>query len=202
MDKSAIKPMVTTDPTFAANAPINSPPISSCQSFPCKLAPSQAKERNMNRKQTNLIDVPPRLERSVKKKITVVIIDDDDDLTKNVYRVLLEQEGYQVLTAKDGLSGLNLLQEETNSPDLILVDCSMPKMDGETFLLELKKSLPKIFSESKIVGFTCFDRQSFPFQRIKSLAFDCREKPFGIKGFLQMVSDYLEPQLISSTFEK
>jgi chemosensory pili system protein ChpA (sensor histidine kinase/response regulator) len=41
---------------------------------------------------------------------------------------LLEREGYQVLLAKDGVDALEQLQQTT--PDLMLVDIEMPRMDG------------------------------------------------------------------------
>lgn len=129
--------------------------------------------------------------RNFKEQTTILIIDDDESLVKNVYQVLLERKGYRVLTAKSGFLGLEIIGRELRSPDIILVDCSMPDMDGEEFLLELKDKHPKIFSESKVIGLTAYDSRSSAFLRIKQLAFDCREKPFDIDGILQVVSDYL-----------
>jgi chemosensory pili system protein ChpA (sensor histidine kinase/response regulator) len=53
----------------------------------------------------------------------------DDSLTvRRVTQRLLEREGYRVLLAKDGVDALEQLQEST--PDLMLVDIEMPRMDG------------------------------------------------------------------------
>ena len=53
----------------------------------------------------------------------------DDSLTvRKVTQRLLEREGYQVMLAKDGVDALEQLQELT--PDLMLVDIEMPRMDG------------------------------------------------------------------------
>jgi pilus assembly protein CpaE len=57
----------------------------------------------------------------------VLVVDDD----LNIQRVLvftLKQEGYEVLVASDGVTGLEMAKSET--PDLILMDVSMPKLDG------------------------------------------------------------------------
>ncbi len=69
-------------------------------------------------------------------------------------------------------------------------------IDDDEFLTKdvYQVRLPNVFSQSKVVGFTSFDPHSAPFQRIKDLAFDCREKPSGIMCFLQLVSDYVRPQ--------
>src|SRR4029077_11807965 len=58
---------------------------------------------------------------------TVLVIDDERDLV-NLVRYNLECEGYEVLGALDGESGLNLAF--TRSPDLILLDRMMPGPDG------------------------------------------------------------------------
>jgi response regulator RpfG family c-di-GMP phosphodiesterase len=86
-----------------------------------------------------------------KKIKTVAIIDDDEVLSKNIFKVLLERQGFRVITANDGEKGIKILQSEVRPPDLIFVDCSMPDMDGATFLVELKSRLPRIYFTSKIL---------------------------------------------------
>jgi two-component system phosphate regulon response regulator PhoB len=57
----------------------------------------------------------------------VVAADDDPDIL-NLVTLRLERAGYQVLTARDGEQALDLCAER--SPDLILLDVSMPKLTG------------------------------------------------------------------------
>jgi chemosensory pili system protein ChpA (sensor histidine kinase/response regulator) len=60
---------------------------------------------------------------------TPVIMVVDDSLTvRKITGRLLEREGYQVLTAKDGLDALEQLRDTL--PDVMLVDIEMPRMDG------------------------------------------------------------------------
>jgi chemosensory pili system protein ChpA (sensor histidine kinase/response regulator) len=59
---------------------------------------------------------------------TVIMVVDDSLTVRKVSQRLLEREGYQVLLAKDGVDALEQLQEST--PDLMLVDIEMPRMDG------------------------------------------------------------------------
>lgn len=127
----------------------------------------------------------------------IVIVDDDEAVSKNLYQLLLEEAGYRVSVVKDGFLGLELLKGGDVFPDLLLVDCSMPKMDGETFLRKLKEEIPEIFFKTKIVGFTCYDLNSPAFQRIKSLAYDCREKPSTIQGVLDLAYAYTAPTEIA-----
>ena len=60
-----------------------------------------------------------------KKK--VLIIDDEADLLKALM-VRFEAEGYEVVTAQDGIDGLN--KARTLTPDVIILDLMLPKLNG------------------------------------------------------------------------
>jgi signal transduction histidine kinase len=66
------------------------------------------------------------------KRILVV---EDHDLLLLAIQDILEVEGYKVVTATDGLDALEKMQDFT--PDLIVADISMPRMDGYTFFEEV-----------------------------------------------------------------
>ncbi|MBM4349458.1 MAG: response regulator [Deltaproteobacteria bacterium] len=57
----------------------------------------------------------------------ILIADDDKDLLEGL-NFLFRSEGYHVISATDGISALNLAQ--TQNPDLIILDLSLPWMDG------------------------------------------------------------------------
>lgn len=58
---------------------------------------------------------------------TVLVVDDEKNIC-DVLRANLEREGYRVLVAEDGLSAVDITYSQ--KPDLILLDCMLPKMDG------------------------------------------------------------------------
>jgi DNA-binding response OmpR family regulator len=60
-------------------------------------------------------------------KNKILFVDDDEGL-RDLYKEELEEEGYEVLTAKNGKEGLENLEKE--KPDLVVLDIVMPKMDG------------------------------------------------------------------------
>jgi len=62
---------------------------------------------------------------SDKKKI--LLADDEEDI-KMVVQIFLESRGYEVLTAFDGLSALDMIR--TEKPDLVLLDVMMPVVNG------------------------------------------------------------------------
>jgi DNA-binding response OmpR family regulator len=61
------------------------------------------------------------------QKIKVAIIEDDMAIVQ-MYRTKFESEGYEVATAPDGLTGLQLI--ESFQPDIVLLDLMMPNMNG------------------------------------------------------------------------
>ncbi len=68
----------------------------------------------------------------------VMVIDDDADI-REMIKVLLEVDGYRVVTAIDGIDAIEKLGTG-EEPALILVDLMMPRMDGEQFIVALRRS--------------------------------------------------------------
>ena len=71
----------------------------------------------------------------IKNKPSVVIIDDEPDLLE-ICADAFEMEDYQVLTASDGLKGLDLIT--SHNVDVIISDSFMPEMTGLELLANLK----------------------------------------------------------------
>lgn len=68
-------------------------------------------------------------------KFKILLIEDDPFLL-SMYTTKFELENFKVITAEDGQKGLRLAIEE--SPDIILLDILLPKMNGFEVLKELK----------------------------------------------------------------
>ena len=66
----------------------------------------------------------------------ILLIDDDPTMIK-MLQTFLTAHGYVISVATDGDDGL--AQLKNSSPDLIVLDVQMPKMNGYTFMFELKK---------------------------------------------------------------
>jgi len=65
----------------------------------------------------------------------ILVVDDDPDILEAV-ALILESQGYEVVTARDGVEGLANLKAE--QPDLMILDLMMPKMDGFAVCKELQ----------------------------------------------------------------
>src|SRR5215467_5460683 len=68
----------------------------------------------------------------------ILVVDDDEDI-RELLKIFLEADGYQVRLAADGLEAWQHL-ENGSGPALILLDLMMPRMDGEQFLRKIRCS--------------------------------------------------------------
>ncbi len=66
-----------------------------------------------------------------------VLVVDDDKVVADLLDSFLQQEGYRVALARDGVSALSLL--EVCSPDLILLDIFMPRLNGIALLKAVRQ---------------------------------------------------------------
>jgi len=74
---------------------------------------------------------------SAENKRKIIIIDDDIDFAESI-RMLLENDGYEVIHAENGAEGMDLTRKY--GPDLIILDILMQKKDGLTTFGELKQA--------------------------------------------------------------
>ena len=67
-------------------------------------------------------------EQSDPGRVPVILVVDDSVTVRKVTSRLLERHGLEVLTAKDGVEALEVMQNQL--PDVVLLDIEMPRMDG------------------------------------------------------------------------
>src|SRR5262245_12384735 len=85
-------------------------------------------------------------------KHLILVVEEDIYLLRGI-RTILELEGYQVISAENGIQALDILRHQS-PPDLILSDMKTPKVEGVRFLTELRKeryldAVPVIFLTPK-----------------------------------------------------
>jgi CheY-like chemotaxis protein len=72
------------------------------------------------------------------------MIVDDEESMQELGRELLEEEGYDVVIARNGMEALDLYRKHPRDIDLVILDLVMPGMDGGQTYLELKKVNPAL----------------------------------------------------------
>ena len=101
-----------------------------------------------------------------------VLIVDDAQFMRMRTAKLLTQNGYDCVEAATGLEAVQVYKKE--KPDAVMMDITMPDMDG----LEALKQLRKIDPAAKITMVTAMGQQSIVMEAIKAGAADFVVKPF------------------------
>ena len=71
-----------------------------------------------------------------------LLVVDDDPAIREVASAMLVEEGYEILTAEDGLQALELLQRF--NPDLVITDLQMPRMSGFELVKIMHERFPQL----------------------------------------------------------
>ena len=77
----------------------------------------------------------------MKSSISILVVD-DEEMMRSLLRKILSREGYQILTADDGASAIEMLERE--KIDLVISDIKMPRMDGFELLDRIKREYPQV----------------------------------------------------------
>ena len=109
---------------------------------------------------------------------------DDEANARKIAKLLLEREGYEVLTASDGEEGLILAK--VKQPSVILLDVMMPKLDGHQTLKRLRedadmRQIPVIMVTAK-----CTEHDIATSYRLGAVFH--LEKPYEIRDLLQKIA--------------
>ena len=114
----------------------------------------------------------------------VLIVEDAEFLRVRISR-MLKSEGHDISEAENGLEAVNAYKN--NQPDIVLMDITMPEMDGLTALKEIKKHDP----EAKIVMLTALGQESVVLEAIKAGAKDFIVKPFEQSRVMSAINKYV-----------
>ena len=126
------------------------------------------------------------------KEIKVLIADDEEDILQFI-SYNLEKEGYRVHTAADGQLCLDLAKEVV--PDLILLDVTMPKIDGIEVCQQLR-DMPQ-FSETPIALLTARNEDYSQLAGFEAGADDYMTKPIRPKILMARIKALLKRKRIS-----
>lgn len=101
----------------------------------------------------------------------ILVVDDAEFLRVRIAK-MLSGEGHKIVEAEDGLKAISAYQSA--SPDVVLMDITMPEMDGLRALKEIKAIDPK----ARVIMLTALGQESIVLEAIKAGARDFIVKPF------------------------
>jgi len=122
----------------------------------------------------------------MKKHKGKILIVEDEKSMREVLKILLEGEGYEVMTASDGLEGIAYLDKDIF--DLVVTDIKMPKADG----FEVLKRIKDISPDTIVIMITAFGTKESGIEAMKLGAYDYISKPFNIDEIRLIVKKAIE----------
>jgi nitrogen-specific signal transduction histidine kinase/CheY-like chemotaxis protein len=131
---------------------------------------------------------PPALTKSIPRPNgwTILLVEDDEAIRRMI-QVFLEQKGYTVLEACDGLSALEAAQAHRGAIDLLMSDVVMPGMSGPQLALELRRHQPDL----KLLFMSGFARDPKDFEQIDPASLYFLKKPFRISAAAETIGRIL-----------
>ncbi len=115
---------------------------------------------------------------------TILIVDDEESILKALGGIL-EDEGYKTLCAGDGIEALEVAQRET--PDLVMLDIWMPRMEGLEALQRLKELYPGLV----VIMMSGHGTIETAVKSTKMGAYDFIEKPLSLEKVIVTVNNAL-----------
>ncbi len=111
---------------------------------------------------------------------------DDDSIIRTLLTNILTKAGYEVITASDGESGLELAA--TTNPDLVVTDFQMPGLTGLDVVTELQRTQPGL----PVILLTAHGDVALTIKSIQLGAYDFIEKPIQMQELLDVIRNGLE----------
>ena len=118
------------------------------------------------------------------ESMRVVCIEDEPEMI-DLVRLILGRRGFEVLGANGGIEGLETVKRET--PDLILLDLMMPKLNG----IDLLEQIRKFDKDLAVIIFTGYPSIETAIKSLKLRVADYIKKPFDIDEFNQTIEKIL-----------
>ncbi|MBI4823781.1 MAG: sigma-54-dependent Fis family transcriptional regulator [Nitrospirae bacterium] len=125
------------------------------------------------------------------EKSKILIVEDEKNM-REVLKILLEGEGYEVVTAHDGIDGLGCIQKDIF--DLVISDIKMPGVDGFGILKKLHEVSPETF----VIMITAFGTTESAVEAMKLGAYDYIYKPFRIDEIRLIVKNALDKKRLNA----
>lgn len=118
----------------------------------------------------------------------VLIVEDYDD-ARSFMKLLLETNGYQVIEATDGIEALDKYKHQR--PDIVLMDISLPVVDGLTATRAIRE-LEGNSSDLPIIAVTAFGKFYYK-QAIEAGCNELIDKPVDFDTIESVLNNYLAP---------
>jgi len=146
----------------------------------------------------NAVLTPPAAYRATRSHALqngphTVLIVDDEDLVRDVAQWTLNVAKYRVLTARDGIEAMALIRAHTEELSAVMLDLTMPRMNGRETLLELRRVSPDL----PVVLTSGFDAEHALGELATDAGVTFLQKPFAPEQLLRSINDAMDRRVVA-----
>ncbi|MEP0823120.1 MAG: response regulator [Ignavibacterium sp.] len=127
---------------------------------------------------------------SLKAERPTVLVVEDEDVLVELLRGMLEANGFSVLTAQDGLEGINMYRQHVEDISIVLTDMGLPSKGGWEVLEEVLKMNPK----AKVICASGFLDNAVRDEMIAAGAVEFIQKPYAYDTLISLMRRILAEQ--------
>ena len=120
-------------------------------------------------------------------KKRILIVDDDPEICETLSDIL-DEEGYDVVTANDGQEALEKIRQD--SFNLVITDIKMPIMDGMALLKEIEKS----HTDIEVIVITSYGNEGQQVEATRLGAYEYLNKPLKVDQLKNIIARALQMQ--------
>ncbi len=128
-----------------------------------------------------------QIEEKHRRKGALILIVEDNSIVRLMVQTILNVEGYRIIEATDGRSGINKALQE--KPDLILMDILLPGLNGVDAIGILKRD-PKT-RHIPVIAISCLDTKKDVISAIEAGCNDYVKKPFTPEVLVQKIQRFI-----------
>ncbi len=116
-----------------------------------------------------------------------ILVVDDDETVRSLARRMLERQGFSVLTVNDGLAAVQLFAERSADIACVLLDLTMPELDGEACFDELRRIDPDV----RVIMSSGYNEQDVTNRFVDRGAIGFIQKPYGVDELINKLRETL-----------
>ncbi len=143
-------------------------------------------------------DVPPVGERPSRAAQTIMVVE-DEDMLRDLAVHILSGEGYNVLTARDGMEAVEMFAKHRDDIGLVICDLGLPRLGGREVFLKMKEMKPSV----RAIVASGYLEPSMRSEILKAGVIDTIQKPYDFRELVEKIhsvignphSDDNHPQL-------
>ena len=127
-------------------------------------------------------------EHQMQESAGTILLVDDERAVRDIGSFMLSRIGFRVLTASDGLQAIDVMQQHVSEVDCVVLDLSMPNMDGSACFHRLRELRPDVY----VVFSSGFSNQEFEERFPNETSVHFIQKPYQMKTLATILRELLK----------